>query len=389
MRKYQVISGDGHIEGPIDFTPYMPEKYKDGIPKLVQREDGAWTWRGDFAGNSVNMLIGSNVYSGLRYDLFNRKNACTYWNEDGSLRPGASPDAVVRLREQDQDGVDAEVLFFPAAGGLMMALTSGDSGAYAAAVRAYTNFLADYCSVAPDRLIGCLLPPNTGVDDAIAEMEYGRGRGLRAVCLQSWPNGSGNPSPEDDKFWAASLELGMRLCPHISFGAGTPPPHEIAVMPERAAGGLNQLANPRTTMSIGQLINGGVFDRFPSLKLYFAESEVSWLAGYLEYIDEFYSRWAPFHDMKLEKMPSDYVRDHCRFCIISDRMAVPLRHYIGSEMFMWGSDFPHSVGTWPDSRYVLDEFFEGVPDDERYQILVKNACDFFGLDPEHELTPTP
>ncbi len=88
-------------------------------------------------------------------------------------------------------------------------------------------------------------------------------------------------------------------------------------------------------------------------------------------------------------MPSDYVRDHCRFCIISDRMAVPLRHYIGSELFMWGSDFPHSVGTWPDSRYVLDEFFEGVPDDERYQILVKNACDFFGLDPEHELTPTP
>ena len=40
-------------------------------------------------------------------------------------------------------------------------------------------------------------------------------------------------------------------------------------------------------------------------------------------------------------------------------------------------------------RYVLDEFFEGVPDDERYQILVKNACEFFGLDPEHELTPTP
>ena len=73
MRRYQVISGDGHIEGPIDFTPYMPGKYKDAIPRLVQREDGAWTWRGEFKGNSVNMLIGSNVYSGLRYDQFNKK----------------------------------------------------------------------------------------------------------------------------------------------------------------------------------------------------------------------------------------------------------------------------------------------------------------------------
>jgi hypothetical protein len=181
----------------------------------------------------------------------------------------------------------------------------------------------------------------------------------------------------------------MAIAPHISFGNGQVPPHEIHVTPERAVGGFNQYANPRTSMPIAQMIQGGVFDRFPALKLYFAESEVSWLAGWLEYIDEFYARWAPFHELKLSKMPSDYVRDHCRFCMISDRMALPLRHYIGTEVFLWGADFPHSVGTWPDSAYILDEFFESVPDDERHQILVLNACELFGLDPDHELTPTP
>jgi predicted TIM-barrel fold metal-dependent hydrolase len=386
MRTYQVISGDGHIEGPIEFEPYLPEKHRDLAPKLEQRADGVWMWHGR---GDVSSIVGSNVYSGLRYDQFVAANTCTYWNPDGSLRPGASPDPAVRLREQDQDGVDAEVLYFPMAAGMLTAGAGGDIEAQHAAVRAYTNFLADYCSVAPDRLIGTMLLPYTGIDDAIAEMEHGHSRGLRAVALQNWPSGAAGPTPDDDQFWAASLDLGMAVAPHISFGNGQVPAHEIHVTPERAIGGFNQLGNPRTTMPIAQLIHAGVFDRFPSLKVYFAESEVSWLAGWLEYIDEFYSRWAPFHGLELPKMPSDYVRDHCRFCMISDRMAVQLRHFIGTEMFMWGSDFPHSVGTWPDSTYILGEFFEGVPDEERRQILVLNACNLFGLDPDRELTATP
>lgn len=387
MRTYQVISGDGHIEGPIDFTPYLPEKHKEIAPTLAQRDDGAWVWRP--AGDRDEILVGSNVYSGLRYDQFTKRNACTYWNPDGSLRPGASPDPKVRLREQDQDGVDAEVLYFPMAGGMLAAGGAGDADAYRAAIRAYTEFLAEYCSIAPDRLIGTMLLPYSSVDDAIEEMTYGREKGLRAVCLQQWPGGGAEPSPDTDRFWAASLDLGMAIAPHISFGGTTMPTHEIAVSPLRAVGGFNQLANPRTSAPIAHFIESGIFDRFPNLKVYFAESEASWLAGWLEYIDEFYSRWAPFHGLELAKMPSDYVRDHCRFCIISDRMAVPLRRFIGTELIMWGSDFPHSVGTWPDSAYILDEFFEDVPPEERRQILVLNPCAFFGLDPDHELTPTP
>jgi predicted TIM-barrel fold metal-dependent hydrolase len=220
-------------------------------------------------------------------------------------------------------------------------------------------------------------------------MTNAAGNGLRAVCLQNWPAGGEGPTPDEDRFWAASIDLGMTVAPHITFGGTQMPAHEIHVHPVRAMGGFNQYANPRTSMPIAHLIYSGVFDRFPTLKVYFAESEVSWLAGWLEYIDEFYSRWAPFHDLELPMMPSDYVRDHCRFCMISDRMALPLRHYIGTEMFLWGSDFPHSVGTFPDSKYILDEFFEGVSAEDRHQVLVQNACDLFGLDPEHELTPTP
>src|SRR5689334_14826660 len=123
MRKYQVISGDGHIEGPIEFEQYLPEKHRDLAPKLKQRGDGVWMWHGR---GDVSSIVGSNVYSGLLYDQSIAANTFTYWNPDGSLRPGASPDPAVRLREQDQDGVDAEVLYFPMAAGMLTAGAGGD-----------------------------------------------------------------------------------------------------------------------------------------------------------------------------------------------------------------------------------------------------------------------
>ena len=50
MRTYQIISADGHIEGPFDWAARIPEKYKDAAPKLAKREDGSYAWRLEYAG---------------------------------------------------------------------------------------------------------------------------------------------------------------------------------------------------------------------------------------------------------------------------------------------------------------------------------------------------
>ena len=39
-RHYQVISGDGHVETPPFWTKYVPEKWADRAPRLVQLEEG-------------------------------------------------------------------------------------------------------------------------------------------------------------------------------------------------------------------------------------------------------------------------------------------------------------------------------------------------------------
>ena len=66
-----------------------------------------------------------------------------------------------------------------------------------------------------------------------------------------------------------------------------------------------------------------------------------------------------------------------------------MRDLLELDHIMWGSDFPHSVSSFPESARWLDEIFEGCPEDVRQQVLVENPCAFFGLDPDATLTPTP
>jgi len=71
-------------------------------------------------------------------------------------------DAAQRLREQDKDGLDAEVLFPPVFASRFIEGIK-DPEVYGAMIRAYNTFLAhDYCAVAPDRLIGNATMPITG-----------------------------------------------------------------------------------------------------------------------------------------------------------------------------------------------------------------------------------
>jgi predicted TIM-barrel fold metal-dependent hydrolase len=228
------------------------------------------------------------------------------------------------------------------------------------------------------------LVPETGVDDAIAEIERSRKMGLRAAALTMWPNGGPDPDGADHRFWSAALDLDMKLAMHVNFGG--PPKMVEGVTAESTVCGTMQ-SGPNCG-TIGRLILY-VFDQFPQLRFYFAETQAGWLAHGLNWVDEFYLRWYTYFDLKLKKMPSQYWRDHCLFGFVHDRMAMKLRQYIGSDMLMWGSDFPHSQGTYPDSREILTELLEDVPEVDRRKVLVTNACRFFGLDPDAEITPTP
>ena len=386
---YKVISADGHLEIPSDaFAKWVPEKYRDRAPKLVKLDSGGEAWH--IEGMPL-LQNGPNINGGVAEttpEKFKYRGA-SYWDEMGNPRPGTGPPQQ-RLKEQDADGIDAEVLFPPVFAAKFM-VGIKERAVYLAMVQAYNNFLAqEYCAFAPDRLIGSAVLPETNVDDAIAEMLRVKKLGLRAVTLNNWPNGGGSPKAEDDKFWAAAIDSDVRLSPHLNFGAMAPPYLDIAAgrIPGDESAHIFSMKGFPPTYTVRLMVTTGVFERFPKLKIYFAETNAGWIPYWFQSLDASYLRTRYWYKLNLPVMPSEYIRRHICFSFVADQLAIDLRHHIGIENLMWGSDFPHLVCTYPLTKQILPKMFAGVPEAEKQKILLDNPIKFFGLHAEKQLTKT-
>ena len=382
-RKYQVISADGHVEVPPEaWVKYVPSQHKDRAPRLIKLPQGGEGW----VVEGMPMLHNGQNISGGKPIKFRNDS---YYNPDGSPAAGAGP-AQQRLREQDLDGVDAEVLYPPVFATRFIEGIA-DKRAYLSMVQAYNTFLGqEYCAVAPDRLIGNGVIPITGIDDAVAEMKRCQELGLRSVSLHEFPNGGGGPAPEDDRFWETALDIGMRISPHKTFGSE---PKARVSMGEGTGNADFSWAMAKaldtSLYPIVQMMLAGVFERFPELRLYFAETHAGWIPYDFFKLDDYYSIYKPWFGEQLKRPPTDYIRQHCLFSFIRDPIAMKLRDFLPWENLMWGSDFPHSVGSYPESRKWLAIIFEDVPEHIKRKVLLENPADFFGLDVEAPITPTP
>jgi len=385
-RKYQIISGDGHVETPPEaFVKYVPKQWVDRAPRLINLPEGGEGW---LIEGMPLLQNGQNITGGGPV----RMGGASYYNEDGSPAEGAG-DAKQRLREQDIDGVDAEVLFPPVFASRFIE-SIDDRNVYCSVVRAYNSFLAyDYCSVAPDRLIGNATLPVTGIDDALAELEFAHEAGLRSICFYQFPNGSGGPKPEDDRFWERCLELEMAISPHFGFGtAQAPYPGKSGTDTSGivfASALAQRVGSHHPVYCIAQLMTSGVFDRFPEIKFYFAESNIAWLPWAMYTFDDNLDLFGPWYDVKMKMKPSEYIQKHCHFGIVRDPIGLAYHEMIPMDNVMFGSDFPHSVGSYPKSQKFLDEAFADIDPAIKRKVLLENPAAYYGLDLDADITETP
>jgi predicted TIM-barrel fold metal-dependent hydrolase len=66
---------------------------------------------------------------------------------------------------------------------------------------------------------------------------------------------------------------------------------------------------------------------------------------------------------------------------MEDDLGVKIRDNIGVDNMFWGSDFPYSESTWPQSKQFLDRIFAGVPEEDRRKITCESAAQLFGFRP--------
>lgn len=338
MAAKRINSADSHVLEPQDlWEKNLPAKFKERALKVV-RED-----------NEEIAVIDGIVSRRARIDKGDSATGV------GPRPPGHSAPAP-RLLDLDDQGIWAE-LMFPSLG--LWIYRSQDAELVMEHARLYNDWLIDEFLKHSERFIGVAILPIVDTQQAIAELHRVADLGYQAVNLPIVPP-EGRPynDPVYDPLWSALEETGVRLCAHT--GTGSEP------IIARGQGGavINFAVNglPPQAM-IAYLVGSGVLDRHPDLHVLLVEGGASWLAALMEHMDEGYEQHGRWARPRLSMLPSELTRRQVHVSFQHDRAALATAHITGLDALLWGSDYPHLEGTWPNTKAEIEKIFEGVDDD--------------------------
>ena len=141
------------------------------------------------------------------------------------------------------------------------------------------------------------------------------------------------------------------------------------------------------------LLFGGAFERFPDLKFVVTEAAAYWAPDMMWKWDQYMGgghttkKLAAMLKGKISKLPSDYFGTN--IFIGASTMSheeIRRRYVIGTDVVMWGTDYPHPEGTWPHTPAKLQADFAQVPVDDTADLLGLTAARVYGFDLD-ELRP--
>ncbi len=290
-------------------------------------------------------------------------------------------DPAVRLQELEDDGIAGEVVFpqmAPFGAGLMQYRKPIDPAHNLAGNRAYNRWLAALCSSNPGRHAGVAIINVDDINIAVQEVRDAHSAGLFGGVLLPSSTGSNPFYHHYDHYaplWRVCEELSMPIHTHSGWSPdyGDAPSATPMFISE-----VDMWAHRPFTA----LLWSGAFERHPELKLVLTEAGCSWILETLRTL-KFKSDNPIFaHFTKnLSLSAEGYFRRNCFIgASFLPRHEVGDRHRIGVDKLMWGSDYPHMEGTWPNTPERLRETFHDVAEEEVRTMLGETAIGVFGFD---------
>ncbi len=357
IEDFRLISADSHVNEPPEmFAERMPAQLRDRAPR-TEEIDG----------------VPSLVMEGARPRKMPKGRQQLEGEAlDRAQAGGWEPD--LRMRDQDRDGVSGEVVFPTLA--LQACFVAPDPELQMALSQAYNDWVCEVFSPHPKRFATACVIPMSDIPAACAEAKRVAKLGTRSLFLPSQMPAKPYNHPDYDAFWAVANELSLPLTFHSGTG------HEPRV--ERGPGGavINYLLGAQLDGAhvILYLTMSGVLERFPNIQIVTVETGSAWLAWVMTTMDEIYEKHHMWAKPTLKLRPSDYARRQAHVTFQNDPVGVHNRNFTGVEALLWGSDYPHPEGTWPNSQQYCATQLKDVPDDEKAKILGGTTARLFGFD---------
>ena len=324
-KDFEVFDSDSHVVEPRElWEKYLEPEYRVLGKHALWREEGRFDSYLKINGQVFRDNGNPNI---PRHAIW--KPGMT-WDSVGDLDPdirhpeseGAS-DPEARIRHMDAMGID-QAFLYPTWFAEGFHLVEDPDVSYALA-RAYNDWIADFCQVAPDRLYAAAMVPLGNMDFALAELR--RVAGIRcfrgAFIRPMFLEGHYFTHPYYDPLWAELESLGLTAAVHPTAGLWNPEWTSHGPFIEKVKGRLNQTpalggggggafaggstddrnrVSPATGMvPLGHplapllshwldnhlfvastLIGYTVMERFPDMKVVMAHGKASWMDEVLE-----------------------------------------------------------------------------------------------------------
>jgi len=398
---YKVISADDHIDlrwMPRDlWSARLPPHLRERGPQVEDTDNGAsWFCDGNLWG-AWGFYTGAQG-SGVKWALEIGGEM-----REGELRP-TTPE--LRLADMDRDGVDASVMYGPTD-----PFVIEDPELRRAVYQVYNDWLIDFDSACPERLLGVAQLPMDDAEAARDEMARLAKKGMRLFNVLA---ARADPPVYDaswESFWALAQELDVPIAFHLAVdvrrGGGT----GVGGGPQTPAQGAPLTSAPRndpppanpvvagatrTTVAmqgfqlvepIAGLIFNGVLDRYPRAKIVMAEAGLAWVPHMIQSFDYYHRRLREGRvsvpgggtTYMPELKPSEYFPRQIWVTFQDDPYGMKMLGLLDEDRVMWASDYPHPASTWPFSQQVIENQMSHLSPDVKQKILCENARKLYDL----------
>ena len=372
----QLISADSHVMEPPDlWWTALGAKFGDRTPRMLDEYKGE---KGSFF---YSGYLGSPVQR-VRIPLSSQTEAAAHEAEERGMG-AVGYDPEVRVKFQVEAGIDAEVMNPTTMLGLMR---NPDVPVLQACSEVFNDWLAEFVSYSPKRLIGISTIPMYDVDWAVNELARTLNKGLNSPMINCQPPEGCLPYRDRvyDKFWAAAEEAGVPITLHILTGKVVDALFlaRIGQTPEETS------ANPglwidlfieAQTVLANDFIYGGILDRFPNLKVLCSEFEVSWIPGFMSRLDQIEDVAPRLNLPKIKMKARDYMKTRVFHGFIDDTAAELAIPYVGADRILWGSDFPHIRSIGLDAQSTLYQQLQTFSLEDQAKLVGGNAAKVFNL----------
>jgi uncharacterized protein len=357
-----VISADSHVLEPADlWTKAIGQKYGAALPQMVHELNGQ---KGNF------------FFTGLEYVRLEEVVEGEGETQDTLIQAGKDP--AVRVACMDRDHIFAEIVNST---WMLYAMRAKNDDMVRACCTVFNDWLGEYCSGARGRLFGTAMVHMENVGWAVQELQRAAKKGLRSVIINcdARPNWKHYQDSQYDPFWACAQELDMPVTLHIITG------NEVDLFTLHGADRINV---PRSALGVfreagdvlaNEFIFGGIFDRFPKLKVMCSEFEVSWLPYWLFRIKQVQKDFGPALGIPKIKRPVTEYLGQIYHGTIDDEFLDRVLDVVDPKTILWGSDFPHARCTYPKTLEIIDRVFGKIAPAMKSDLTLRNAARVYNI----------